>query len=84
MPTTPSAKKRMRQAEKRAERNRARRSRIRSAVKKVRAADDAESAEAALREATAIVDRAVTKGLLHSNKAARLKSQLQRHVNELG
>lgn len=83
MPTTPSAKKRMRQAEERAERNKARRSRIRSAVKKVRAADDAETAEAAFREATAVLDRAVTKGLLHANKAARLKSQLQRHVNEL-
>lgn len=83
MPNIKSAKKRMHKSRAEGARNRAKRSRIRTAMKRVRGADSAEAATAALREAIVLLDRAATKRLLHPKKAARLKSQLTRHAASL-
>jgi small subunit ribosomal protein S20 len=80
---SPSAEKRVRQAQKRYEHNRAQRSRMKTAIKKVLGAEDAASADAAYREVSAILDRLATRRLIHPNKAARKKSQLARHVASL-
>ena len=76
MPNVKSAEKRMRTSAKRAARNRQVRSRLRTAIKKVRQADSTEVATAALREATSLLDRAAAKNVIHANKAARTKSRL--------
>ena len=77
-----SARKRIKQNEKRRLRNRALRSTIRSAVKTARAAvagkapKAAEDVHAAIRE----LDRAVSRGVIHRNTAARKKSSLARSL----
>ncbi len=83
MANTRSAEKRVRQSRKRRAENRAQRSRLRTAIKKVMAARDAESAQEALKETSAILDRFASRRLIHPNKAARKKSQLARMVNGL-
>ncbi len=84
MPNIKSAKKRMVLSRKWALRNRAARARIRTAVKKVRREGDAERARSHLSEAIALLDRAARRRLIHPNRVARIKSQLQTHVNQLG
>lgn len=83
MPNIKSAQKRMELSRKRQAKNRVVRSRIRTAMKRVRQAEDADTAETRLRTATALLDRAARRRQMHPNRAARLKGQLQRHVNEL-
>jgi small subunit ribosomal protein S20 len=81
-----SAQKRIRQNEKRRVRNAAARSTVRTAVKSTRAALSAsqpEEARAALAETIRVLDKAVTKGILHKNAAARKKSRLSRQLNAL-
>jgi small subunit ribosomal protein S20 len=83
----PSAQKRHRQSLKRHARNQAIRSRVRTFVKRVREsidAHDAGSAAELLPGATRALDRAVTKGVLHRNTAARKISRLTRAVRKLG
>jgi len=84
LPNKKSAEKRARQAEKRNAHNRAQRSRLKTAIKKVAQATDRESAVAALKETSAMLDRFATRRLIHPNKAARKKSQLAKHVAALG
>ena len=79
MANSKSALKRIRQNEKRRERNRAARTRMRSAVKQVRRALDAgdvDKAEQLLPEAIRILDVSARKCVVHANKAARSKSRL--------
>lgn len=79
-----SAKKRARQAEGRRQRNMGARSTMRTYVKKVREAIDAgekDAAQAAYKTATSMLDKAVTKNLIHKNKASRLKARLNKAVN---
>jgi len=86
MANTESAQKRMRQSLKRRERNRAHRSRMRTAIKKVRAAvaaGDATLARELLPATLTVVDSMVNKGILHANAAARTKSRLTRAVASL-
>jgi len=78
-----SSKKRIRQTETRTLRNRAQRSRLRTAVKRVLGADDAAQAQEELVRTAAMLDRYAARRLIHPNKAARKKSQLARHVREL-
>ncbi|HEX2094637.1 MAG TPA: 30S ribosomal protein S20 [Longimicrobiaceae bacterium] len=84
MPNVKSAEKRMRTNEVRAERNRARRSRLRTALRKVRQAENAEVAGRALQEAISLLDRAARKRIIHPNKAARAKSRLSAFIGKLG
>lgn len=73
-----------RQAEKRRERNRAVMSNVKGMIKKVGAgvtSNDPTTARASLREATAAISKAVTKGVLKRNTASRKISQLALKVN---
>jgi len=83
MPNIKSAQKRMELDRKWQAENRSVRSRIRTAIKRVRQAEDPTVAEARLREVTALIDRAAVRRVFHPNKAARAKSQLQLLVNSL-
>ncbi len=81
-----SAKKRIRQTETRTARNRARRSRIRTFLKKVEmaiASGDGGAAQEALKAAQPEIHRGVTKGVLHKNMAARKISRLAHRVKAL-
>jgi small subunit ribosomal protein S20 len=84
VPRTKSAKKAMRQTKTRTERNRAQRSQLRNAVKKVRAAGSAEDAAKAFEAAQKVLDRAGRKNLIHRNTAARQKSRLAKAVAKMG
>ena len=86
MANTRSAIKRMKQSEQRRQRNRAARSTIRSSVKTARTALAGKSSDsrAAVQEAIRTLDRAVTRGVMHRNTAARKKSALARKLNTLG
>jgi len=67
--------------------NRSRRSSLRTGLKKMRRlieTKDVKAAKTAVVETIATIDRAVRKGILHRNAAARHKSRLMRHVNEMG
>lgn len=85
MATTRSALKRMRQGEKRRLRNQTIRSRVRTAVKKARLAldDKSQDIRAQVAEAIRNLDKAVTKGVVHRNTAARKKSALARRLAAL-
>lgn len=76
MPRIKSAKKRMRQTKTRTARNRAQRSQLRTAVKKVRTSAGTPEAPQALATAEKLLDRAARKRLVHPNTAARQKSRL--------
>ena len=76
---TKSALKANRQNIKRREHNRQLRSRLRTALKAIRAALDAEdvdAAKAALAQTVSMVDKMATKGIIHRNTAGRYKSRL--------
>lgn len=78
--------KRNKTNEKARQRNKAAKSAIRSASKKVRVAveaKDLEAAEKALLAATSLIDKSVSDGVQHKNTASRQKSELQRLVNSL-
>ncbi|MDO4331496.1 MAG: 30S ribosomal protein S20 [Eubacteriales bacterium] len=81
-----SAKKRILVNQTKADRNKAIKSSVKTAVKKVRVAIDAqdkEAAKAALIAATATIDKAATKGVYHKNTASRKVSRLAKAVNEM-
>jgi len=78
VPKIKSAKKRMRQTRARTAQNRSQRSQLRTAIKRVRQAADAESKAKAFAQAEKVIDRAGRKRLLHPNTAARLKSRLRK------
>ncbi|MFW8634031.1 30S ribosomal protein S20 [Cribrihabitans pelagius] len=87
MANTPQAKKRARQNEKRAAVNKARRSRIRTYLRKVEeaiASGDKDAATTALRAAQPELMRGVTKGVYHKNTASRKISRLAARVKALG
>lgn len=87
MANTASARKRIRQTAKRTERNQARKSRMRTFIKKVEAAiagGDKEAAAAALRVAQPEMHRAASKGVVHLNTVSRKLSRLSAHIKKLG
>ena len=83
MPKLKSAKKHQITSAKAYVRNRALRSRMRTALRKVRQASDKTSAETALQAAISIIDRTANKGIIHKNAAARYKSRLNRLVQTM-
>ncbi|CAA0098160.1 30S ribosomal protein S20 [BD1-7 clade bacterium] len=83
MANSPQAKKRARQADKSRAHNASQRSMVRTYVKKVIAAIDAKDGQAAqdaFKAAAPVIDRMADKGIIHKNKAARLKSRLNKRV----
>jgi len=86
MANTASARKRIRQNERRTERNRARKSRMRTFVKKVEAAIAVGNKEAAvetLRAAQPEMQRAAGKGVIHRNTVARKLSRLSARIKAI-
>jgi small subunit ribosomal protein S20 len=84
MPQHKSAQKRVRQNEKRRLRNRIHRSRMRTMMKKLRSATDRDQAAPLLNDIKAYLDRLAAKGIIHRNKAANYKSEMEKRVNSLG
>jgi small subunit ribosomal protein S20 len=87
MANTPQSKKRARQNEKRFQINKARRSRIRTFLRKVEEAIESgvkDDAVAALKAAQPELMRGVTKGVFHKNTASRKMSRLSARVKALG
>ena len=87
MPNHKSAEKRVRQNEKRREINGSNRSRLRTSIKKLRtalSAGDAGAVTELLPETISTIDKAVQKGVLHRNAAARHKSRLTARANAAG
>lgn len=81
-----SAKKRILVNRTKAERNKAIKSGVKTSVKKVTAAieaNDKEAAKAALLAATSTIDKAATKGVFHKNTASRKVSRLAQAVNKM-
>lgn len=86
MANTLQAKKRARQAEKHRAHNTARRSLMRTEIKKVLkavTAKDPDGAKQAYRAASSMIDRLAAKGLVHKNTASRYKSRLNTRVRAL-
>ena len=86
MPTSNSAKKRMRQNAERQLRNRAYRTQARRQIKKARAAlegDDAAAAESVVAQSARTLDKVATRGVFHKRKVARIKSRLAKKMNAL-
>ena len=81
-----SAKKRVRQSERRTAVNRDRRSRIRTSIKKVEetiASGDKNAAQAALKDAQPEIMRGAAKGIIHKNTASRKISRLSARIKTL-
>ena len=87
MANSPQAKKRARQSERRYEINKARRSRIRTFLRKVEEAiesGDKDAAASALRAAQPELMRGVSRGVYHKNTVSRKVSRLNARVKAIG
>jgi small subunit ribosomal protein S20 len=85
MPSHKSAEKRMRQSERRREINRSNRARVRTSIKKMRGVLDGgnpQDMQSMLPTTISEIDKAVQKGALHRNAAARQKSRLTARANK--
>jgi len=85
MPNHKSAKKRMRQNERRRQINRGNRTQLRTSIKKLGeavAGGNAKEISSALPETVSTIDKAVQKGVLHRKAAARHKSRLTIRANQ--
>ncbi len=78
-----SAEKRARQAIGKAARNAQLKSRMRTAIKRVRAAKEKDKAVPELQKTVKLLDQLAAKGVIHKNKAANNKSALTKYVNGL-
>ncbi|MCK9221733.1 MAG: 30S ribosomal protein S20 [Limnochordia bacterium] len=85
MANTPSAKKRIKVAERRSLRNKSVQSGVKTAIRKYQVAleNQPENAPAYLSEAVSLLDKAASKGVIHPNKAARRKSRLTKALNKV-
>ncbi len=87
MANTPSAKKAVRKIARRTEVNKARRSRVRTYIRKVEeaiAGGDKDAAAAAFKAAQPEIMRSVSKGVMKKNTAARKVSRLSAGVKKIG
>jgi small subunit ribosomal protein S20 len=78
-----SAKKRIRQSENRRVHNRYYARSARNAIKELKKTTDKKAAAELLPQVTSMLDKLAKKNIIHSNKAANLKSKLTHHVNSL-
>jgi len=83
VPNLRSSKKRLRHSLKTRMRNKAIRSQMRTAIKKVRQASDKAAAQEALQQAASVIDKSAKKRVIHKNMAARYKSRLTRLVQTM-
>ena len=87
MANTRSAKKAVRQTLRRTEANKARRSRMRTSVRKVEeaiASGDKDAARTALKDAQPVIVRTAQKGMVHRKTASRKVSRLAKRVGAMG
>ena len=85
MPNHKSSEKRVRQSEKRRVINRSNRTKVRTYIKKLRAAlesGNGADVQTVLLETISVIDKAVQKGVMHKNAAARYKSRLTVRANQ--
>ncbi len=83
MPTKhKSVEKRVRQNERKRQKNVTQKSKLKTAIKKVRSSQTKESALPELQKTAALLDRLAAKKIIHKNKAANLKSKLTRFVTQ--
>ena len=85
MPNHKSAEKRVRQSERRRLTNRVNRAKLRTSIKKLRSAladSEAKEISSQLPLTVSVIDKAVQKGVLHRNAAARYKARLTARVNQ--
>jgi small subunit ribosomal protein S20 len=78
-----SAEKRARVAKRRTARNVQWKSRMRTALKKVRSMTEKEKATAELKKTVKLLDQLAARGVIHRNTASNQKSSLTRYVNTL-
>ena len=86
MPNHKSAEKRVRQSEKRRAINRSHKTKVRTYIKKLRAALDSgktDEVQKILPDAISVIDKSVQKGVLHKNAASRYKSRLTVRANQV-
>lgn len=86
MPNHKSAIKRVKQNEKRRAINRGNRGSLRTQIKKLRLTlteNNKEQSQELLSPTVSMIDKAVNKGIIHKNTAARYKSRLTSHVAKL-
>ncbi|HEY6804363.1 MAG TPA: 30S ribosomal protein S20 [Pyrinomonadaceae bacterium] len=87
MPNHKSSEKRVRQSEKRRDNNRGHKTKVRTYIKKLRvaiASGDKQLVDTQLPETISVIDKSIQKGVLHANAAARYKSRLTAHANQVG
>ncbi|MDP2917777.1 MAG: 30S ribosomal protein S20 [Dehalococcoidia bacterium] len=85
MPNTSAAKRELRVAEKRHARNKSHKSMTKSKItgaEKLISSGDLEAAKQAVNVAASSLDKAIGKGVLHRNSAARRKARLVRKLNK--
>jgi small subunit ribosomal protein S20 len=85
MPNHKSAEKRVRQSEKRRVINRSNRTKVRTYIKKLRGALESgksDDVQKVLPDTISVIDKAVQKGVMHKNAAARYKSRLTVRANQ--
>ena len=75
--------KRVRQANKANARNKMYKSQVSTSIKKVLSSNKKNEAEGHLKDAIKIIDKVVSKGIIHKNKASNKKSSLNKFVNSL-
>ena len=78
-----SAEKRTRTSARRAARNTSVKSKMRTAIKRVRSLKDKQLALAELRKTTKLLDQLAAKRIIHKNNAANTKSRLTKYVNSM-
>jgi small subunit ribosomal protein S20 len=78
-----SAKKRIRQIEKRKLHNKYYAKTARNAIKKLRNTTEKSEAEAMYPKVTSMIDKLAKKNIIHKNNAANLKSSLAKHINKM-
>ena len=78
-----STKKRIRQNEKRAERNRYYAKTARNAIRKLESIEDKEEALKMYPQVSSMIDKLIKRGQFHKNKAANLKSRLMKRINKM-
>lgn len=79
-----SALKRIRSNEAKRLRNKYQHKTARNLIKKLRATEDAKEAKEMFPAVASVIDKLAKKNIIHKNKAANLKSKLQKHITALG
>ena len=80
MANNASAKKRIRQAEKKRISNKYYHKTMRNAIRDINSLEDKKAAEDALPKVVSLIDRVAKRNIIHKNKAANLKSSVSRNV----